>query len=230
MEPFTSILAIDPASVGCHPSRVHAVYGASKDWGANGLRIGALVSQANPDLHTALESSCLLMKISSAADHLWSGLLLDPVGLPKYLALNRSLLASSYALAAAFLGTHGIPFRRSNAGHFIWIDLRQYLPTQDGSGRALGEGMAREEELAARFTANGVNVARGAAYSHPEAGYFRLTFTLRRDFFLEGLRRMEKTLGLRATAPVEVVAAAGQKAKEPARVVETGQPVVRVGA
>ena len=66
-EPFTSILAIDPTTAGCHPSRVHAVYGASKDWGANGLRIGALVSQANPDLHVAMESSCLLMKISSAA-------------------------------------------------------------------------------------------------------------------------------------------------------------------
>lgn len=29
-QPFVSILSIDPQSVGCHPGRVHAVYGASK--------------------------------------------------------------------------------------------------------------------------------------------------------------------------------------------------------
>ena len=228
VEPFTSILAIEPATVGCHPSRVHAIYGASKDWGANGLRIGALVSQASPDLHVAMESSCLLMKISSAADHLWSGLLLDPVGLPEYLDLNRAQLASAYAVATAFLDAHKIPYRSSNAGHFIWIDLREYLPTHDSAGRLLEPGMAQEDELTARFTANRVNVARGAAYSHPEAGYFRLTFTLRRDYFLEGLRRMEKTLGLEVTATVELVAAGDERVPSPAKVVETGQPVQAV--
>lgn len=160
-------------------------------------------------------------------DHLWSGLLLDPVGLPEYLDLNRDLLASSYQLAVSFLTSHRIPFRHSNAGHFIWIDLREYLPTHDRAGAALEPGMAREEELAARLTANRVNVARGAAYSHPEAGYFRLTFTLRRDYFLEGLVRIERTLGLEATGRVDLVAEGG---RAPAQVVETGQPVARVGA
>lgn len=66
--PFTSILSIDPlVEASCSPSRIHAIYGASKDWGANGLRLGALVSQSNPELHTAMESSCLLMKVSSVA-------------------------------------------------------------------------------------------------------------------------------------------------------------------
>lgn len=68
LQQFVSILSIDPfKEAGCDPSRVHVVYGASKDWGANGLRLGALVSQANPALVTAMESSCLLMKISSAS-------------------------------------------------------------------------------------------------------------------------------------------------------------------
>lgn len=65
---FVSLLSIDPlAEAGCNPARVHVIYGASKDWGANGFRIGCLISQANPQLHTAMESSCLLMKISSPA-------------------------------------------------------------------------------------------------------------------------------------------------------------------
>lgn len=37
--------------------------------------------------------------------------------------------------------------------------------------------------------------ARGAAYAHNIAGYFRLTFTLRQDYFELGLLRMEKALG-----------------------------------
>lgn len=36
--PFVSLLSIDPAEVGCDPSRLHVIYGASKDFGANGLR------------------------------------------------------------------------------------------------------------------------------------------------------------------------------------------------
>lgn len=65
---FTSVLSLDPMlEAGCCPSRVHVIYGASKDWSANGLRLGALISQSNPALHTAMESSCLLMKVSSVA-------------------------------------------------------------------------------------------------------------------------------------------------------------------
>mgnify|MGYP001572082241 FL=1 len=67
-QPFVSILSLDPLrDAGCQLSRVHAIYGSSKDWSSNGLRIGALISQGNPELHAAMESSCLLMKISSAA-------------------------------------------------------------------------------------------------------------------------------------------------------------------
>jgi len=162
-------------------------------------------------------------------DYLWSGLLLDPVGLPEYLALNRAHLGGAYAVATAFLTAHEIPFRDSNAGHFIWIDLRKYLPTHDRDGHAIAPGMAQEDELAARFTANRVNVARGAAYSHPAPGYFRLTFTLRRDFFLEGLGRIEKTLGLEGKAGGELVAGLERlDLREPAKVVETGQPVEEV--
>lgn len=52
---------------------------------------------------------------------MWSGLLLDPVGLPTYINLNRKLLAESYARAVSFLKAHTIPYRLSNAGHFIFV-------------------------------------------------------------------------------------------------------------
>lgn len=57
--PFTSILSIDvKKEAQCDPARVHCLYGMSKDFGANGLRIGLLVTQHNPALHRACLSTC----------------------------------------------------------------------------------------------------------------------------------------------------------------------------
>ncbi|GAA5891126.1 hypothetical protein JCM5296_004900 [Sporobolomyces johnsonii] len=211
-QPFTSILSIDPlVEAGCSPSRIHTIYGCSKDFSANGLRLGVLVTQANPQLHTAMESSCLLMKISSASDILWSSLLLDPVALPAYLELNRARLAGAYRTATAFLDSHGIAYRPSNAGHFIWIDLRRFLPARSEAGEVLEDGVAREEELANRFLRHGVNVARGTAYSHAIPGFFRLTFTLRPDYFKVGLERFEQALGLAPLTKIELVEVAEDK-------------------
>lgn len=119
-----------------------------------------MISQANPALHTAMESSCLLMKISSPADALWSGLLLDPVNLPLYIELNQSKLATSYARAIKFLKSHQIDYRNSNAGHFIWIDLRRFLPEVDSLGQVIKCDFKREDELALKFATAGVNVVR----------------------------------------------------------------------
>lgn len=166
-----------------------------------------------------MESSCLLMKVSSAADALWSGLLLDPVALPEYLKMNQQKLSEAYSDAVAFLEEHKIPFRPSNAGHFIWIDLRAFLPTETLSGEPLELGMPQEEELVNRFAKAGVVVvrrtfplpplaaplisprpqARGAAYGCTTAGSFRLTFTVRSDYIELGFGRIERALGLPIT-------------------------------
>lgn len=61
--PFTSILSIDTlAEAGCDPSRVHMIYGASKDFCSNGFRLGFLVSQHNSIIKRSLRSKCKKMK------------------------------------------------------------------------------------------------------------------------------------------------------------------------
>ncbi|GAA5823567.1 hypothetical protein JCM3770_002787 [Rhodotorula araucariae] len=192
--PFTSLLALDPlAEAGCAPSRIHVVYGASKDFGCNGLRLGVLVSQANPDIHTAVESSALLMKVSSVADALFSSLLLSPA-LATFLALNQARLAAAYSRATAFLAAHGVPYRPASAGHFVWVDLRAWLPSPFAgvSASAAEEG---EAALARMLWSAGVNLGRGTAYGG-EPGWFRLTFTVREDYFAEGLERLARALAL----------------------------------
>ncbi|BGP33416.1 hypothetical protein JCM10296v2_005217 [Rhodotorula toruloides] len=208
--PFTSVLALDPiAEAGCNPERIHVVYGPSKDFGVNGLRLGVVVTRSNA-MHTAMESSALLMKISSASDALWSGLLLDSTALPHYLSLNRSRLTSAYTRATSFLQTHQISYRPAQAGHFVWIDLSRFLPTQDEEGKVLADDVEREEVLVQRFLRHGVNLGRASAYSG-QPGYFRLTFTLRPDYFEVGLARLENALGLERTQPVAVIKDAADK-------------------
>ena len=124
-----------------------------RDFGSNGLRLGCLISQSNPPLHKAMESSILLIKVSSPADVLWSSLLLDPIQLTIYINLNRQLLSDAYRRAVRWLegqAGQGIKWRKSNAGHFIWIDLRGFLAPEGG--------VKAEEELAERFWNSGVNV------------------------------------------------------------------------
>ncbi|KAK4699856.1 hypothetical protein P7C70_g6398, partial [Phenoliferia sp. Uapishka_3] len=222
-QPFTSILSLSPLlEAGCQLSRIHCIYGSSKDWSSNGLRIGALISQGNEEVHKAMESSCILMKISSAADVLWSGLLLDKVALPEYIKLNQELLGKSYARATSFLKTHSIPYRPSNAGHFIFIDLRRFLPTHDSAGKVLENPLAQEEELAAAFVRSGILVARGTVYCTDTPGWFRLTFTLRADRFELALQRMEKCLGLYETTRVELVRRLSQESREREKIEEDG--------
>lgn len=82
---FVSMLNVDiEKETRCEPSRVHVLYGMSKDFCANGLRlgkeslhsrsicltlsfVGVMVTQHNPELRKTLLGISLLMKVSSPA-------------------------------------------------------------------------------------------------------------------------------------------------------------------
>lgn len=51
----------------------------SKDFGSNGLRIGLLVSQHNPELIKSFGISNILMKVSSPAVRSFPFLMLEPL-------------------------------------------------------------------------------------------------------------------------------------------------------
>src|SRR5690606_16708984 len=68
--PFTSILALPEAATLMNPKNIHLLYGMSKDFSSNGLRIGALVTR-NEDLRTALLSVGRFPWASAASDILW---------------------------------------------------------------------------------------------------------------------------------------------------------------
>jgi aspartate/methionine/tyrosine aminotransferase len=92
----------------------------------------------------------------------------------------------------------------SNAGVFLWVDLRKYL-LADGDAdmhhlrrSANAADSARYEEREAFIDAtcmkHGVSIARGSLFFTEEWGWFRLTFTLPLEELREGIERMCKAL------------------------------------
>lgn len=53
-DPFLSVLSLPNLKQLIDPSLVHVVYGLSKDFGVNGLRVGFVIDQHNPILRNVL--------------------------------------------------------------------------------------------------------------------------------------------------------------------------------
>ncbi|EGO00738.1 hypothetical protein SERLA73DRAFT_178645 [Serpula lacrymans var. lacrymans S7.3] len=199
-EPFVSVLSIDLEKHGVNPSRVHALYGMSKDFNANGFRAGVFVSQSNPMLIETLTVTTIFMVISSVTDTLWSTLLMDESYLPAFITKNQLLLRDAYEYVTSWLRFHNLPYIPSSAGHFLMVDLRPVLSDVDRYASLLSitpEHNMRERELAlARFLlAHKVSIIPGANCHIAEGGWFRLTFSVRRDFIDVALGRIETALG-----------------------------------
>ncbi|GAA5904791.1 hypothetical protein JCM8208_001355 [Rhodotorula glutinis] len=198
--PFTSILSIDVAAeAGCDPSRIIQLYGASKDFGCNGLRAGVAVIQHNGDLMSALASTAIEMRMGSPTDALWSALLTSPE-LPTYLSLNKAALGRAYRYLTSWLRAHDLPYTPAHAGHFVLVDWRRHVDKVEveGGDGARGGRFAREVAFLDRIVDAGVYLGPGFSYACPEPGCFRMTFS---RFELEiALERLEKLVGLEAKA------------------------------
>ena len=179
--------------------------GASKDFGVNGLRLGVFVSQANPPLLQAFVAAAIWLKASSAADALVSGLLNNAPKLDAYLTTNVSRMQDAYARMTSWLDQHRIPYVPAAAGHYLWADLRRFLPNDPAR---FADDAERETQLWLDLLDGGVYLAPGSfcasaadaplspADSSPVHGHFRITFTVHPACLEEGLRRLERILGL----------------------------------
>jgi aspartate/methionine/tyrosine aminotransferase len=196
--PFISTLSIDLESCGVTPSRVHVLYGMSKDFNANGFRAGAMVSQSNPFIIQSVMPSAAFMLVPSPSDTLWSTLLNDQNYLPTFIETNRLKLREAYEYTASWLKFHNMPYIPSSAGHFLLVDWRPILSDFDRYGSILSitpdQSMReRESTLLAFLLAHKVMPIPGAM-CHAEPGWFRFTFAVRRDYLDVALARVERAL------------------------------------
>lgn len=189
--PFTSILSFNLHNL-IDPSLVHAIWGTSKDFGANGLRVGCLISQSNPAFHEALTSVALMSSASSVADHLIANILEDDAFTEKYIQQNTQRLSKAYSQVVAFLRQHDISYTPgSNAGFFLWVDLGQaYLQKHP---HRKGKGDLTKEVMNALLQQK-LYLASGEMFGSEVEGVFRIVFSHPEDYVQEALRRMVRAI------------------------------------
>ena len=185
--PFESALSIDTTSI-IDPGLVHVLWGVSKDFGANGLRLGVIVSQNNADLHMALKGVTLYSYSSSVSDHLASIILEDHDFTDRYIKQNQQKLSESYAFAVQLLKKNGIEHAAGgNAAFFLWINLgRKYREVHPDEP----EGSDIGDKLMKTLIERKVLVSSGALFGSEHNGWFRFVFSQPREYIEEALRRV----------------------------------------
>ncbi|KAI3326361.1 1-aminocyclopropane-1-carboxylate synthase 7 [Xylariaceae sp. AK1471] len=180
---FLSALHLDIRGMGCDPSRVHVLWGLSKDLGSNGLRMGCCVTQANKPMVTGLALSSNT-QLSSLTALVTTSLLNSP-NLSQLFALNSKRLADAYVTLTTWLAKQGMPYIPAYIGCFVFTRVAPSAETW-------------EDEMAViqAWKNAGVSVSPGRSYHVPDAakGWARINFALAPADLAEALRRLALVL------------------------------------
>jgi aspartate/methionine/tyrosine aminotransferase len=204
--PFTSVLAIDTKDV-IAPELVHVQWGLSKDFGANGLRIGCVISQHNPAMVSTLRAHGICTFPSSPSDHIACNILENDEWTDWYIEENQTRLSQNYALTIKFLKDHDVPYYpASNAACFVWVDLGAAVRHRKFSknGMALkdlrlddcdsNEYAEITADIMSKLLAQKVFLARGERFGSERPGWFRIVFSLPKEYLENGLGRVLKAI------------------------------------
>ncbi|OBT81264.1 hypothetical protein VE02_10152 [Pseudogymnoascus sp. 03VT05] len=186
--PFTSVLEIDTTGI-LDPRFLHVGYGFSKDFGAPGLHVAALVTR-NDEVQQAFKAIGLLHAPGGPSCAIVLAMLEDDNFVEDTIKLSRIKLAENYELVTCMLDKVGITYwKGGRAGFFLWIDLSRFLPPSEGI-QTDGE---REKILAGRLLEGGIFLNPGAEWAE-RPGWFRLIFSHEKGKVEEGVRRLIGTL------------------------------------
>ncbi|KAF2012800.1 PLP-dependent transferase [Aaosphaeria arxii CBS 175.79] len=187
--PFTSALSINPTDI-IDPNLLHVTYAMSKDFGAPGLRIGALISK-NEDLKESLLNVIRFHSTSGPSIAIATAMLEDREWVRSFIGKSRERLADTYKFVIGRLNEIGIKYLRgTNAGFFVWIDLSPYLPPES-------EGLSqerREEVLAQKFIDGGLFLQPHEEHAL-KPGWFRMVYSsMTRETLELALKRFENVI------------------------------------
>jgi aspartate/methionine/tyrosine aminotransferase len=202
---FTSVLSIDTSNI-ISPELVHVLWGMSKDFGANGLRIGCVISQHNPAIISALKSHALYTYPSSPSDHIACKVLENDEWTDYYIKENQKRLSENYILTVKFLKEHNVPYYPgSNAAFFVWdlgeaarrrrlskgVAAMEDLGIEDGDGKESDDNMT---DIMSKLLEQKVFLASGEAFGSERQGWFRVVFSQPREYLENGLGRILKAI------------------------------------
>ncbi|CAJ0554417.1 Ff.00g129300.m01.CDS01 [Fusarium sp. VM40] len=195
---FTSLLAMNPDNI-IDGNLIHVVWGMSKDFGSNGIKVGCLITR-NEAFMRACEANSYFSGPSSLSDLTTSHILSDNTFIDSFVKTNRLRLAENYLITTRILEDHHIPYKKgSNAGLFVWADLFQpirseinaTLQKEVASGKTTDQVLwVLEEKLQETLLAHKIFLARGADFGSDGPGWFRIVFAHEKAYLLLGLGRV----------------------------------------
>ncbi|KAJ9144719.1 1-aminocyclopropane-1-carboxylate synthase [Pleurostoma richardsiae] len=179
--PFTSALSIDfPA----HRDFIHVTWGFSKDFGAAGMRLGALITR-NRALRQAMTAIVRFHGTSGMAVAVAVAMLEDREWCRSLISVSQARLGEAYQFTTRRLRELGIPYvKGANAGFFIFLDMSRYLPPPGSLTPA-----EREFALVEKLMEAGIFLQPGEEH-YLEPGWFRMVYTQNRRIMEEGFRRL----------------------------------------
>jgi aspartate/methionine/tyrosine aminotransferase len=188
---FQSVLSLNTGEY-IDPQLVHVLWGASKDFGANGLRLGVIISQSNPEFLLACRACSFYSSPSSLTENAILAILSDKTFVESYLRTSEERLSEAYCHAVTLLKKYSIPYTPgANAAFFLWLDL----------GKKYAEGHSEVSDTAAitqvifeRLMERKIFVVPGEAAGAEEPGWFRLVFTQPKDVMEEGIKRISEAI------------------------------------
>lgn len=197
MEGFTSVLSIDTEGI-IDPGYVHTLWGASKDFGSNGLRLGVVVSPGSPALLECIRGVGQYSSISGLTDSIMTTVLEDRDFVDRYIGENRDKLHELYGTTVAFLDLNGIPYARgSNAAFFIWCDLlTPYLKSRAAGPYQRSDAARRVAagELKKNLRLQKLHLGVGDDFGCEELGWYRLTFSQHSEILTKGFERLIRAI------------------------------------
>ncbi|WCJ22709.1 1-aminocyclopropane-1-carboxylate synthase 1 [Euphorbia peplus] len=175
--------------VDCNKDLVHIIYSLSKDMGLPGFRVGIVYSYNDAVVLCARKMSSFGL-VSSQTQYMLASMLSDKKFVVNFLAESTRRLKKRHGRFTDELEKVEISCLKSNAGLFVWMDLRHLMqePTFEGE-MALWRVVINEVKL---------NVSPGSSFHCREPGWFRVCFANMDDETVEvALKRIREFVGKR---------------------------------
>jgi aspartate/methionine/tyrosine aminotransferase len=166
---FISISEIieEEKDIACNRDLIHIVYSLSKDMGFPGFRVGIVYSYNDTVVHCCRKMSSFGL-VSSQTQHLIASMLSDDAFVDRFLAESAERLERRYKFLTCSLAQAGIDCLKSNAGLFLWMDLRHLLKNKTFEAEMeLWQVIIKDVKL---------NVSPGSSFHCSEPGWFRVCF------------------------------------------------------